>query len=283
MSPDRRHGREAARRRAAVAAARAEAHRRRRRMQVRIAAALGVVVVLALIGALFIGGDDDETTAETTDTTAAETDAFDDEDAPTVADDPDATTTRPFSYGTGECPPAEKPAEPPASFDAAPKRCLEDGVDYAATVETSEGTFTIDLLEDRTPGAVNNFVVLAQWGWFDGVMFHRVVPGFVNQTGDRTGDPPGTGGPGYTFADELPAAVSSYVPWSVAMANSGPNTNGSQWFTCIDCSKLPAPGYSLFGQVVEGRDVVEAINDLGTGDGPPSTPVTITAVTITES
>lgn len=188
-----------------------------------------------------------------------------------------------FAYGTGECPPAEKPAEPPTTFEDAPRDCLEDGVDYGAVITTSEGSFTIDLLEEEAPGTVNNFVVLARYGWFDGDDFHRVVPGFVNQAGDPVGNPPGTGGPGYSIADELPGAVSDYEPGAVAMANRGPDTGGSQWFVCVDCSQLPTAGYALFGQVTEGQDVVEAINALGVGNGAPSRPVAIESVAITEA
>ena len=192
--------------------------------------------------------------------------------------EPEAAT-----FGTGECAPDTKPAARPDSFADAPMACLTEGVDYSATVVTSEGTFTIDLLEDDAPVTVNNFVELTKWGWFDGDDFHRVVPGFVNQAGDPVGNPPGTGDPGYAFGDELPDGLDAYVPGAVAMANSGPNTNGSQWFTCIDCSVLPTPAYTIFGQVDDGMDVVEAINALGAGDGPPSRPVTITEITITES
>ena len=280
MSPaDRKHGREAARRRAAQHAAREAARRRKQRMRAIVAAVVAVVAVLALVLALVPGGGDDDDAADTTTSTTA-TDA--EPVSSEIADDPDETVSEPFEFGTGECAPDTKPAEPPTTFAAAPKDCLEDGVQYKAVVGTSEGSFTIDLFEQRAPGTVNNFVQLAKWGWFDGNDFHRVVPDFVNQTGDPVGDPPGTGGPGYAIADELPPAVSSYAKWAVAMANSGPNTNGSQWFTCIDCSKLPTAAYSLFGQVSDGEDVVQAINDLGAGDGPPSTPVTIIAVEIVE-
>ena len=281
MSPqDRKHGREAARRRAAQQAAREARRRRQRRMRAMVAAAVAVVAVLALVLALVPGGDDDDTASTaTTSTTTDESDAFGDAE---IADDADETVSEPFEFGTGECAPDTKPAEAPTSFDAAPKNCLKDDVQYKAVVGTSEGTFTIDLFEQRAPGTVNNFIQLAKWGWFDGNDFHRVVPGFVNQTGDPVGDPPGTGGPGYTIADELPPSVASYLEGAVAMANSGPNTNGSQWFTCIDCSKLPTPAYSLFGQVSDGHEVVQAINDLGSGDGPPTTPVTIVAVEIVE-
>lgn len=279
MSPqDRKHGREAARRRAAQQAAREAARRRKQRMRAIVAAVVAVVAVLALVLTLVPNGGDDDAADATTTTTAPDEALADAE----IADDADETVSEPFAFGTGECAPETKPAEPPTSFADAPKDCLEDDVQYKAVVGTSEGTFTIDLFEQRAPGTVNNFIQLARWGWFDGNEFHRVVPGFVNQTGDPVGDPPGTGGPGYSIPDELPPAVSSYAKWAVAMANSGPDTNGSQWFTCIDCTKLPTAAYSLFGQVSDGEDVVQAINDLGTGDGPPSTPVTIVAVEIVE-
>ena len=187
-----------------------------------------------------------------------------------------------FAYGSGECPPEEKPAKRPESFDDAPRRCLEDDVDYGAVVTTSEGTFTIDLLEEEAPGAVNNFVVLARWGWFDGNDVHRVVRGFMNQTGDPVGQPTGTGDPGYTIPDELPASLAEYRPGTVAMANRGADTSGSQWFACVDCSGLPSPDYTIFGQVVEGQDVVQAINAFGVGNGPPSRPIAIETVEITE-
>lgn len=282
MSPqDRKHGREAARRRAAQQAARVATRRRQQRMRAVVAGVVAVVVVLALVFALFPGDGDDDS-VETTSTTSA--DQFDDEETGVtdIADDPDETVSEPFTFGTGECAPDTKPAEPPTTFADAPKDCLEEDVQYKAVVGTSEGSFTINLFEERAPGTVNNFVQLAKWGWFDGNDFHRVVPGFVNQTGDPVGDPPGTGGPGYAIPDELPPAVASYLDGAVAMANSGPDTNGSQWFTCIDCTKLPTAAYSLFGQVSDGEDVVQAINDLGAGDGPPSTPVTIIAVEIVE-
>lgn len=184
---------------------------------------------------------------------------------------------------TEGCPPAEAPDETPRSFPSAPPDCLEQGVDYTAVVETSEGSFTIDLAEDDFPVTVNNFVFLARWGWYDGDDFHRVVPGFVNQAGDPHGDPQGTGGPGYTIPDEPPGSLEAYTPGTVAMAKTpAPDSAGSQWFVCVDCSVLPSPDYAIVGQVTEGMDVVEAINALGIGDGPPSKPVTVTSVAIRE-
>ena len=209
-----------------------------------------------------------------------------DDPADTVAAPPETTTstTAPvgFAYGTGACPPAEKPADPVLSFSSAPLRCIADGVDYAAVVTTSEGTFTIDLLEDEAPGTVNNFVVLARYGYYDGDDFHRIIPGFVVQGGDPVGEPPGTGGPGYAVADELPASVDDYVEGAVAMANSGPDTNGSQFYIYLGPNRLPGPDYSLFGQVTDGLDVVKAIEAKGTPGGTPAEPVAIESVEILE-
>jgi cyclophilin family peptidyl-prolyl cis-trans isomerase len=192
-----------------------------------------------------------------------------------------AAATEGFEYGTGECPPATPPGATPKTFDDAPKRCIEDGKDYAAVIATTEGTFTVDLAEATAPGTVNNFVVLAKWGWFNGDDFHRVVPGFVAQAGDPFGQPQGTGGPGYTIPDELPSGA--YAKGDVAMANTGqPDSGGSQWFVCdTGCKTLP-PQYSLFGKVTAGADVVDKILALGVSDGPPSKAIGITTVTITE-
>lgn len=152
---------------------------------------------------------------------------------------------------------------------------------YQADMATSKGTMSILLDPLAAPQTVNNFVYLARWHYYDGIVFHRVIPGFVLQGGDPTGT--GTGGPGYRFDDELPKP-GRYELGSLAMANAGPNTNGSQFFIISgpDGMRLP-PLYSLFGKVVAGLDVVATINDLGSGSGRPSELVTIDSVTISES
>src|SRR5208282_1105860 len=152
---------------------------------------------------------------------------------------------------------------------------------YTATMVTSKGTLTIALDPQAAPKAVNSFVFLARYHYYDGIVFHRIIPGFVLQGGDPTGT--GSGGPGYRFADELPAA-GRYKVGSLAMANSGPNTNGSQFFVISgpDGVRLP-PLYSLFGKVVNGLDVVAAVDALGTSSGKPKERVTIVSMTITES
>ena len=166
-------------------------------------------------------------------------------------------------------------------FDAAPPMIIDPTKTYAATMVTSKGTLEIILDPHAAPSTVNSFVFLARWHYFDGIVFHRVIPGFVLQGGDPTGT--GTGGPGYRFDDELPKP-GRYELGSLAMANAGPNTNGSQFFVISgpDGVRLP-PLYSLFGKVVKGLDVVQAINDLGSPSGTPRERVVIESVTIQES
>jgi peptidyl-prolyl cis-trans isomerase B (cyclophilin B) len=127
---------------------------------------------------------------------------------------------------------------------------------YAATIATDKGDIVIDLYASRAPKTVNNFVFLAGEGFYDGLTFHRVVDDFVIQGGCPEGT--GRGNPGYRFEDE--PVVGEYVAGAVAMANSGPNTNGSQFFICtVDDRRKLAKQYNLFGQVVGGMDVVTAI------------------------
>ena len=166
-------------------------------------------------------------------------------------------------------------------FDAAPPMIIDATKNYSATMVTTKGTLEIHLDPIAAPVTVNSFVFLARWHYYDGIIFHRVIPGFVLQGGDPTGT--GTGGPGYRFNDELPKP-GRYELGSLAMANSGPNTNGSQFFVISgpDGVRLP-PLYSLFGKVVAGLDVVAAINDLGSPSGAPKERVVIESVTITES
>jgi cyclophilin family peptidyl-prolyl cis-trans isomerase len=150
---------------------------------------------------------------------------------------------------------------------------------YTATMQTSMGTLVIALDAVKAPRTVNSFVFLALNHYYEGVIFHRIIKGFVCQGGDPTGT--GRGGPGYQFADELPKP-GQYEIGSLAMANAGPNTNGSQFFLISgpDGVRLP-PAYSLFGKVVKGLDVVEAMQNVPTGPGDrPKTDVVIESVTI---
>ncbi|HET9090204.1 MAG TPA: peptidylprolyl isomerase [Acidimicrobiales bacterium] len=172
-------------------------------------------------------------------------------------------------------------SEPRQRFSEAPPMIIDPQRTYGATMVTSKGTLEILLDPLAAPVTVNSFVFLARWHYFDGIVFHRVIPGFVLQGGDPTGT--GTGGPGYRFNDELPKP-GRYELGSLAMANSGPNTNGSQFFVISgpDGVRLP-PLYSLFGKVVKGLDVVAAINDIGSPSGAPRERVVIESVTIHEA
>ena len=165
-------------------------------------------------------------------------------------------------------------------FDAPPPMVIDPERRYTATMSTSKGDIVVELDPLAAPQTVNNFVFLARWHYFDGVTFHRVIPGFVIQGGDPEGT--GRGGPGYRFADELPKP-GRYQVGSLAMANAGPDTNGSQFFIVsgTDGARLP-PQYSLFGTVAAGADVVATIDALGTRSGTPKERVVIESVTVEE-
>jgi peptidyl-prolyl cis-trans isomerase B (cyclophilin B) len=137
----------------------------------------------------------------------------------------------------------------------APEQQIDESKIYRVTITTDRGVIVADLDPSLAPKTVNNFVGLARTGYYDGLTFHRVVPDFVIQGGCPKGT--GTGGPGYQFGDE--PVKSEYTLGAVAMANSGPNTNGSQFFICIDdCTRKLDKLYNLFGHVVSGIDVALA-------------------------
>ena len=126
-----------------------------------------------------------------------------------------------------------------------------------AMIETSKGRIVIELYQDEAPKTVANFVKLAKEGFYNGIIFHRVIPGFMIQTGDPTGT--GRGGPGYTFDDEFSPALHHDGPGVVSMANAGPNTNGSQFFITLAATPWLDGKHAIFGRVVEGQEVVEHI------------------------
>jgi cyclophilin family peptidyl-prolyl cis-trans isomerase len=178
-------------------------------------------------------------------------------------------------------PPAADGSSPQQrTFDQEPPTVIDVDKRYVATMVTSHGTMVIALDPLAAPKTVNSFVFLARYHFYDGVIFHRIIPNFVLQGGDPTGT--GSGGPGYKYADELPAP-GKYKLGSLAMANAGPNTNGSQFFVISgpDGAGLP-PLYSLFGEVVSGLDVIKTINDIGTRSGSPKERVVIESVSIEE-
>jgi cyclophilin family peptidyl-prolyl cis-trans isomerase len=136
-----------------------------------------------------------------------------------------------------------------------PEQQIDENAIYHVTITTNRGTIEMDLDPQLAPNSVNNFVGLARQGFYDGLTFHRVVPEFVIQGGDPEGS--GRGGPGYRWDDE--PVKGEYTLGAVAMANAGPNTNGSQFFVCIDdCTRKLSKDYNLFGYVTNGIDVAQA-------------------------
>jgi peptidyl-prolyl cis-trans isomerase B (cyclophilin B) len=142
-------------------------------------------------------------------------------------------------------------------WDAPPEMQIDPDAVYRAELETEQGTIALDLYAEHAPKTVNNFAFLAGEGFYDGTPFHRVIEGFIIQGGDPTGT--GRGGPGYQFEDEVDDNPLSHEQGVISMANSGPDTNGSQFFI----TRAPQPHldekHTVFGEVVEGQDVVDAI------------------------
>lgn len=180
-----------------------------------------------------------------------------------------------------DIPAADGSSEKRQEFSSAPPMIIDTNKRYGAVIETTHGEMTLVLDPLAAPKTVNSFVYLARYHYFDDIIFHRIIPGFVLQGGDPTGT--GMGGPGYRFEDELPEP-GRYELGSLAMANAGPNTNGSQFFIISgpDGMRLP-PSYSLFGKVVSGLEVVEKINNIGSPSGSPQEEVRMLRVTVTES
>ena len=172
----------------------------------------------------------------------------------------------------------ERPEVMSKSYSSYPDMVIDTGNEYTATMETSKGTIVLELFASEAPKAVNNFVFLAREGFYDGVIFHRVISGFMIQGGDPTGT--GMSGPGYRFDDE--PVNRRYLAGTLAMANAGPNTNGSQFFIMHKNFNLP-PNYTIFGFASEGQNVVDAIATTPTSaTDRPLEDVYIISVTIEE-
>ena len=239
----------------------AERQRERRRRALLSYGGLAVVVaVAAVLGGLWLNRDESPSAAATTSTTLP-TDAR--------ADAPSAPAT--VACG-GEIPPkVDHPL-----FQSPPKSKVDPDKTYLATFQTSCGRFTVRLDPRNAPITTANFVHLAGKRFYDSTWFHRIVPGgqagiAVIQGGDPQGS--GRGGPGYTIKDELPKSPAAYKKYSVAMANSGPNSGGSQFFiSTADNSKGLKADYSVFGQVVDGKDVVDKIAAVPVGGQSGDTP-----------
>ncbi len=194
------------------------------------------------------------------------------------------TTVRPTTaadFGQTPCPAEDGTSPRKITFTSPPKQCIDVNGHYSATFTTSVGTFRVDLDAQSAPVTVNNFVVLAEYHYYDGTTFHRVIPDYVVQGGDANGTPPGTGSPGYTIADEFPRSLSDYTAGSLAMANTGaPHSGASQFFIWVGPNPLPGPDYSLFGKVTGGMATVTKIARGGSASGTPSDPVKLLSVTI---
>jgi cyclophilin family peptidyl-prolyl cis-trans isomerase len=277
-------------RQARIAQAQAAAARRKR---LRTGLLLGGLVVLLVGGTLaYAAGQDDEDdvatdTSVTSSTVAGQTTSTTAEGStPTIA-----VTIPPAGAsieGETPCPAEDGSSDRTTQFESAPPTCIDPEKTYTATVTTTMGEFTLELDDATAPTAVNNFVVLARYHYYDGVAFHRIIPGFMIQGGDAVGPSPGVGGPGYSIPDELPAADATgvYPEGTLAMANSGPDTGGSQFFVVVGSGGDGLSNdYTPFGRVTSGIEVVREINQLGdaASNGTPTAEVNIETITIAES
>jgi len=249
--------------------AKQQQRKRTQKLATRAAIFIAVVVGVALIISVS-GGSKSSSTASTTVDTAAT-----------------ASVAGRAITGDTPCPAVDGSEARASTFEKAPSNCLDAGKTYTAIVTTNMGEFSIVLDQKTAPLAVNSFVTLARYKYFDSTVCHRAITDFVVQCGDPTAT--GSGGPGYSFADELPQA-GAYKIGSIAMANAGANTNGSQFFiiTGSQGTALP-PNYTLFGQVTDGLDTtVPALNAASNPDPaangvPPLKTISIVSVVITES
>lgn len=164
-------------------------------------------------------------------------------------------------------------------FNSPPEMVIDPEKQYQATIVTDAGEIVLDLMTDKVPNTVNNFVFLAREGFYDGVIFHRVIKDFMAQAGDPTGT--GSGGPGYSFADEFHDDLRHDGPGVLSMANAGPDTNGSQFFITHVATPWLDNKHSIFGKVVSGLEVVHSIpeRDPSNRDAPA---VTIQSIEISE-
>ena len=212
----------------------------------------------------------------------------DDDDSSSAGDKADSTATEkpaPESEAAapGECEQVEAPAPKPDGGQKKPADKLEAGKTYEVEIETNCGAFTIRLDQKTSPATAASFVSLARKGFFDGTIFHRIVPGFVIQGGDPTGS--GMGGPGYSTVDKPPADA-AYTKGVVAMAKTAqeaPGTSGSQFYVVTGADAGLPPEYALLGKVSNGLDVVSAIGELGDpATEQPLQPVVLQTATVSE-
>jgi cyclophilin family peptidyl-prolyl cis-trans isomerase len=277
--PSDKRARQRAAREARLAA---EAQQQKRRRQIRNGI-IGVVIVGVIVGIVFLvsGGNNSPVASDSKVGTTTTTAAAKGGNAALQAQANEVAVK-------AGCPASTKTTVNTQKYPSAPAMAIDTSKNYTATVVTTAGTFDIALNAKTAPTTVNNFVFLANKGYYHCVIFHRVIPQFMDQTGDPTGT--GEGGPGYTIKDENPSKAASaaqqYPLGSVAMANTGqPNSGGSQFFIVAgpEGESLPST-YALFGSVTSGMNVVNTINQQGSAQGvPPDVTQRIISVTIHES
>lgn len=294
--PSEKRARQRAGREAKLAA---EARQRRRRTFLRNGAIV-VVLAAAVVGSLVLVTSHNKpkpTASRSTTTTSKGTSSTTTTTGGSTSTSVAATTAAEQATANAAAAAAGCPSDPHTtvnhlSWPSAPAMTIDKAKTYTASVETTAGSFVITLDAKAAPITVNNFVFLAQKGFYHCVIFHRVIPGFMDQTGDPTGT--GTGGPGYTIADEYPPKAANpatqYPVGSVAMANTGaPHSGGSQWFIVTGAQGESLPNtYSLFGTVTSGMNVVQTINAEGNASPssngvPPKVIQRILSITISSS
>ncbi len=275
--PSDKRARQRAAREARLAA---EAQQQKRRKQIRNAI-IGVVIAGVIVGIVFLVSNNNNNAAQSKGGTTTTTAAGKGADAKLQAQANEVAVK-------AGCPTSTKATVNTQKYPSAPAMSIDTSKTYTATVVTTAGTFDIALDAKTAPTTVNNFVFLANKGYYHCVVFHRVIPQFMDQTGDPTGT--GQGGPGYTIADENPPKAADpagqYPLGSVAMANTGaPNSGGSQFFIVAGPQGESLPNtYALFGTVTSGMNVVDTINQQGSSQGvPPDVTQRIISVTIHET
>jgi len=270
-----------------------QAEKQEKRRQAGFTFSIIAVAVLAGLGLLYLatrGGDETATEDATEQAAGGEADSTTSTTAASTEPEVAVSVPEPGMTlgGATVCPEADGSSDRVTTFSEAPPMCIDAAAAYTATFSTNLGEFTAELDPVAAPNTVNNFVVLARYHYYDGVPFHRIIPGFVIQGGDAVGPVLGQGNPGYLIAEEPPTPAEgepAYEVGALAMAKSaGPNATGAQFFivTGEQGVGLP-PEYSLFGTVTAGMDVVEAIEALPTNDRDyPTEEIYINSVTITE-
>jgi cyclophilin family peptidyl-prolyl cis-trans isomerase len=278
-----------------------EAYDRRRKRMRRLRLGGGAALIAGIVIALVVvlSGSSPKTAAKTaraatsSTSTAAEGTTSSSSASTTSSTELGTPITAPVAHTAvaPTCPPATPAGAPHRviAFSAAPPLCIASNATYDATVTTDVGTFVIQMKAASSVEAVNNFVFLSRYHFYNDVVFHRVIPGFVVQGGSPTGT--ATGGPGYSYTGNTPpksctAAKDCYPVGGIAMANSGaPSSNGSQFFIVLPGGQTTLdsePNYTLFGQVISGMNVVEKIGADGSSSGTPKVLHHMESVAITE-